>query len=271
MGESIGSRPRRPQYAGVLPNHNDLAFLVCRLRFQYKTLDFPVDQTTTERSAMPRFPSTRWSLIRRSADSADGGRAFGELVSLYRPAIVAFFRARLGTEAAEDAAQSFLAASYEQVSWSRADAELGSFRGFLLLLLRRHAGHVRAAATLPAADARDAAEVADDAPDAARRFDSRFALVLTANAIAVQRERYRQRDRAQLFEQLLPLLSSPPAHGELKDVAAALQMPANALTVELKRLRERLREEMRAQLGQLCADAAALESEWAALQHVLGG
>ena len=220
---------------------------------------------------MAQFPSTRWSLIRRSGRSSDGRLAFGELARLYRPAIVAFFRARLGADAAEDAAQSFLAASYEQVWWPRADADLGTFRSFLLMLLRRHAGHVRDAAALPHADARDAAEVVDDAPGAERQFDSRFALVLTANAVAVQRERYRQRDREALFEQLMPLLSSPPAHGELKTIAATLQMPANALTVELQRLRKRLREEMRAQLEGLCVDAAAFELEWSALQRVLGG
>src|SRR5262249_8539931 len=147
----------------------------------------------------------------------------------------------------EDAAQSFLASSYEKVWWSRADADLGSFRSFLLMLLRRHAGHVRDAATPAHDDGDDADELADDTPGAERQFDSRFALVLTANAVAGQRERYRERGRADLFERLMPLLSSPPAHGELKVIADSLRMSANTLTVELQRLRKRLREEMRAQ------------------------
>lgn len=220
---------------------------------------------------MPQFPSTRWSLIRRSGLSSDGRVAFGELTRMYRPAIVAFFRARLGAEAAEDAAQSFLVASFEQAWWPRADAGLGSFRSFLLLLLRRHAGHVRDAAVLPLDDTHDGSDVADDTADAERRFDSRFALLLTAQAIEAQRTRYRERARGALFERLLPLLSAPPEHGELKTLAAELAMPPNTLTVEIQRLRKRLREAMRAQLGELCADAATFEAEWAALQRVLDG
>jgi DNA-directed RNA polymerase specialized sigma24 family protein len=220
---------------------------------------------------MERFPSTQWSLIRRSGQSADGGQAFGELARLYRPAIVAFFRAHLGADAAEDAAQSFLAASYESVWWPRADADLGSFRGFLLMLLRRHLGHVRTTLSPMEGDAHAIAEAIDDKPGADRQFDSRFALLLTANAIAAQRERYRQRDRDVLFEQLLPLLSSPPEHGELKAIAATLRMPPNTLTVELQRLRKRLREEMRAQLSALCADEETLAGEWTMLQRILDG
>lgn len=220
---------------------------------------------------MAEFPSTRWSLIRRSGLSSDGRAAFGELVRLYRPAIVAFFRARLGADAAQDAAQSFLAVSYEHVWWPRADAGQGSFRGFLLLLLRRHAQHLRDAPALPVGNLLDVAEVADHSPSAERQFDSRFALVLTANAVAAQRERYCERGRETLFERLLPVLSSPPEHGELKTVAASLQIPPNTLTVELQRLRKRLRDEMRVQLKEQCADDAAFAAEWAALQCVLNG
>jgi hypothetical protein len=36
---------------------------------------------------------------------------------------------------AEDAAQSFLAASFEHRWWAWADAVAGSFRGFLLMML----------------------------------------------------------------------------------------------------------------------------------------
>jgi len=222
-------------------------------------------------TGMARFPSTQWSLIRGTGSSPEGRRAFGELVRLYRPAIVAFFRARLGTDAAEDATQSFLASSYEGTWWSRADADLGSFRSFLLMLLRRHLGHVRDAAPPAPVDAETLADAVDDTPGAERRFDSRFALLLTAHAIEAQRARYRERERGALFEQLLPLLSAPPEHGELKAVAAVLQMPPNTLTVELRRLRERLREEMRAELETLCADEATFAAEWLALQRVLDG
>lgn len=218
---------------------------------------------------MAQFPSTQWSLVRQSASSTSGRAAFGELAQAYRGAILAFFRARMDVDAAEDATQSFLALSYEHAWWTRADAALGTFRGFLLMLLRRHLGHLRE--RQPTANGDAAETLVDAAPDADHQFDLRFALALAQRAIDAQRARYHERGRGDLFEQLLPLLSSPPEHGELKRVAATLGVPANSLTVELQRLRKRLREEMRAGVRDLSADETAFEVEWAAMQRILDG
>ena len=217
------------------------------------------------------FPSTRWSLIRQSSATPTGRDAFGELAKAYRAAILGYFRARLPADAAEDATQSFLAASFEHAWWSRADANLGSFRTFLLMLLRRHLGRLRAEHEPMQGAQADLDAIADDAPDADRQFDLRFVLALTARAVDEQRGRYAQRGRGALFERLLPLLSSPPEHGERNAIADALGMPANTLTVELQRLRQRLRESMRGLVEELCADEATFAAEWAAVQRILDG
>jgi DNA-directed RNA polymerase specialized sigma24 family protein len=217
------------------------------------------------------FPSTQWSLVRQSGMTPSGRTAFAELACTYRAAILAFFRARLPSGDAEDATQSFLASSFEHAWWSRADAQLGSFRNFLLVLLRRHVAHLRDARK-PSADAAvDIDASADDAPAADRQFDLRFVVALTSRAIDEQRVRYSQRDRRELFERLLPLLTSPPEHGELKTIAATMGMPANSLTVELNRLRQRLREQMRQLVEDLCADERSFAAEWEAVQHILEG
>jgi DNA-directed RNA polymerase specialized sigma24 family protein len=221
------------------------------------------------RGSMAEFPSTQWSLIRQSGSSASRQAAFGELVRMYHAAILAFFRARLPADTAEDATQSFLAASYEQEWWARADAQIGSFRSFLRVLLRRYLGHVRESRHTD--EPLGEKDVPDDSPSADRQFDLHFALVLTARAIDTQRTRYHERGREAMFERLLPLLSSPPEHGELKAIATSLGMPANTLTVELQRLRRRLREDMRTQVRDLCADETAFLAEWAAVQHILDG
>ncbi|HEY2345309.1 MAG TPA: hypothetical protein VGH80_05420 [Xanthomonadaceae bacterium] len=220
---------------------------------------------------MAQFPSTRWSLIRQSGTTLSGRAAFGELAQAYRSAILAYFRARLPASEAEDATQSFLTASFEHAWWSRADAQRGSFRHFLFVLLRRHLARWRAAREPAGSPAVEADEIADSAPEADRQFDLRFVLALTARAIEAQRARYAQRGREALLERLLPLLSSPPEHGELKAMAAALDMPANTLTVEINRLRLRLREEMRGMVEDLCADEATFAVEWAAVQRILEG
>lgn len=221
---------------------------------------------------MAQFPSTQWSLIRRSGDSpSQRHAAFGQLAQGYRRAILAFFRARLAAADAEDATQSFLSMSFEHAWWSRANEDAGSFRSFLLMLLHRHLGHLRSAQNHGSDDPAAIDAAVDGSPSAEQQFDTRFALVLTTRAIDTLRTHYSERDRAALFEQLLPLLSSPPEHGDLKRIAETMQMPANTLTIELKRLRARLREQVRAELMELCADDAAFEAEWATLQQVLGG
>lgn len=224
---------------------------------------------------MARFPDTQWSLIRRSGNASSGRAAFDELARAYRLAILAFFRARMDASASEDATQSFLAMSYEHDWWARADADLGSFRGFLLLLLRRHLGHLRESVAreprhLQIDDPAAASGDVDRSPSAEDQFDARFVLVLTARAIDSQREQYRARGKAIVFERLLPLLGSPPEHGQLKSLAAAMDMPANTLTIELRRLRERLRDTLREHVMELCVDEAAFKAEWAAVQRILG-
>lgn len=219
---------------------------------------------------MGQFPDTQWTLIRRSGETPSARHAaFSELARDYRPAILAFFRSRLSLADADDAAQSFLAASFEHRWWARADAEIGSFRGFLLTMLHRHLSHLRAARR-PTEGMHAIDALPDPTADAERQFDARFALLLTRQSLDILRMRYRARDRAALFDQLVHLLAQPPDHGQLQHCAEALGLPANTLTVELKRLRARLQTVMREQLRQLCANESTLEVEWAALQAVLG-
>lgn len=220
---------------------------------------------------MADFPSTQWSLIRASGLSPTLRRvAFGTLAHDYRPAIVAFFRARLAAADAEDATQSFFAASFEHGWWARADAGLGSFRGFLLVLLRRHLGHVLERVPVEAGGT-DAVDVADTMADAEQRFDARFALVLTARASDRVRAAYDARGRAALADRLLPMLGAPPEHGQLQAAAASLGLAPNTLSVELKRLRARLREALRDEVRALSADEAMAEREWGVLTRILGG
>ena len=220
---------------------------------------------------MARFPDTQWSLIRATGENPTARHAaFSELARQYRPAIVAFFRARVSAADAEDATQSFLAASFEHRWWARADAQVGSFRAFLLMLLHRHGSRLRHAHDT--ADPLDATfDPPDGAPEIDRQFDARFALLLTTRALEALRTRYRERGREALFVELARLLGSPPAQGQLQETAAALGLVPNTLTVELKRLRSRLHDALREELRQLCASEAAFETEWSALQAVLRG
>ncbi len=222
---------------------------------------------------MAQFPSTQWHLIRASALSqVDRRAAFAALVEAYWPAILAYLRARVGPDQAEDAAQGFLIASYEHAWFARADPEFGSFRVFLLLMLKRHVGHLRRWPALPTDALEEAEQQVDTAAniDPERAFDARFLMALTAQAMARLRESYAARGRVALFDALLPLLTSPPERGDLAALSERLTIAANTLAVELKRLRSRVPGAMREQLGELCVDAETADREWQALRDVRG-
>ncbi|MBK9654872.1 MAG: sigma-70 family RNA polymerase sigma factor [Rhodanobacteraceae bacterium] len=219
---------------------------------------------------MADFPSTQWHLVRGTALSQDDRRvAFGTLVEAYRPAILAYLRARVGVGEAEDLLQSFLASSYEHAWFARADPDFGSFRVFLLVMLKRHVAHWRERRSLTTESIDDESTALGDADanvDPERAFDARFLMTLTAQALAQLRKTYAARDRAALFDQLLPLLTSPPERGELAAIAARMEIPANTLAVELKRLRERVAGAMREQLAELCVDPITADRDWQALR-----
>jgi DNA-directed RNA polymerase specialized sigma24 family protein len=215
---------------------------------------------------MAGFPSTRWSLIRaHGGDEAQRRASFAELVRRYQPAIRAYLRARLPAGQADDAMQAFLLQSFEHDWFARADPALGSFRAFLLLMLRRHAQRWRERAA-PVGE--ELAEVGGSSPvdDPERAFDARFLLTLTADAVSRLRAVYADRGRGALVEVLLPLLTEPPGPGDLVAAAAGLGMPPNTLAVELRRFRARLADTMRELLADLCVDAETAERDWQALR-----
>ncbi len=220
---------------------------------------------------MAVFPTTRWSLIRASERSdADVAAAWGELVRGYRPAIVGFFRRSALASEAEDQAQEFLLRSMRDGWWARADPEVGSFRRFLLVLLRRflamqrEAGHRRFEVNAVAAE-----EVAgEDSPE--RSFDLEFALCLTRNAMTQLRAEYEASDRGELFDALQPWLAEAPEHGELAALGTRLEVAPNTLAVQLKRLRLRFQKAVRAVLLELCVDAEHASADLDALRAVLG-
>lgn len=221
---------------------------------------------------MSVFPTTRWSLIQASdPEPGEAAAAWGELVRAYRPAILGFFRRSVLTRDADDLAQEFLLRSMRDGWWSRADPEIGSFRRFLLVLLKRYlaqerdAGHRRFESTGHATLEREH----HDTPD--RQFDIDFALCLTRVALDELGEEYQRTGRGGIFAALVPWLSESPEHGELAALGEKMGVTPNTLAVQLKRLRVRLQKAVRSAHAELSIDAAHAESDMATLRLVLEG
>jgi len=220
---------------------------------------------------MTAFPTTRWSLIQASDRQPDAvAAAWADLVRDYRPAILAFFRRSAISRDAEDMAQEFLLRSMREGWWSRADPAIGSFRRFLLVLLRRFlavqnsSGYRRFERT--------GIEVEDTADSASPEqwFDFEFALCLTRAAMERLREDYAAGGRAAIFDALQPWLSEQPERGELAALGAQLQAAPNTLAVQLKRLRARFQQAVRAALADLSLDEQHARADLDALRAVLG-
>lgn len=219
---------------------------------------------------MSVFPSTRWSLIQASDQHPDvAAAAWGELVRHYRLAILGFFRRSVLAREAEDLTQEFLLRSMRDGWWSRADPEVGSFRRFLLVLLKRFlaqersAGHRRLEVSGELATER----YHEQTPE--HQFDLDFALCLTAVALDALRDEYQASGRGELFTALTPWLVEAPEHGALAELGAALDVAPNTLAVQLKRLRVRLQKAVRSALSELSLDAECAAADLDALRRVL--
>lgn len=221
---------------------------------------------------MSVFPTTRWSLIQASTPApSEAAAAWGELVRAYRPAIVGFFRRSVLARDSEDLAQEFLLRSMRDGWWSRADPGIGSFRCFLLVLLKRFlaqertSGHRRFESTGHATLEREH----HDTPD--RQFDLDFASCLARVALDSLRDEYQRSGRGDIFTALAPWLSESPEHGELAALGETMGITPNTLAVQLKRLRVRLQKAVRSAQADLSIDAVHAEADLAALRLVLGG
>lgn len=211
------------------------------------------------------FPTTRWSLIVASDDTAAARAAWSELAAIYRSPIQTYFRCRFGADRAEDLTQAFFADSIAGGWWARADMDRGSFRTYLRMLLRRFGARHGQAAASSAELNFEIDEVAGGGdPEAA--YDRDFAHVLVTRALQSLRD---EQANNECSDALFPHLLDRGDPGELKRIAADLGLPQNTLLQRLRRMRSRLRELIRYELSQLVADSESIDGELVAIRDAL--
>lgn len=209
------------------------------------------------------FPTTRWSLLHAAGDPDRARAAWSELAEAYRPAIVSFCAARFGREQGEDLAQQFFAESIAQSWWARADAERGSFRTYLRVLLVRFGERHGARFSMTAADDdvfdRAAERIdASPAPAPEQAYDAAFASLVVSRARAALLTQVAD-DAVQ--RALVPVLLEGGDHGGLKELADRFGMPQNTVSQRLRRLRQRFRDLLRAEIGDLVASPEQVDQE----------
>ena len=229
---------------------------------------------------MSNFSTTRWSLVRRAAQSdPPGRRALAELLRLYEPALRAQLgRWRVPGADTDDLWQSFVARLLEDELLRKADAAAGSFRAFLGTALQRCVANALRAAL---ADKRGGAlrredqEVLDTLASAQagpdRQFDADWARLVLARATHALRGEAVQRGKGELFAALEPFLAEDAQRDDYPAIAARFGTNANAVGVAVHRLRARLRELVRREVIETVDDEQALRRELEALRDALLG
>lgn len=224
------------------------------------------------------FSRTRWSLVRRAAESRS---ALGELLAIYWYPLYAWAR-RSGRshEDASDGVQDFLAKFCERNLVAQADAARGKLRSWLLKSFANHLAteHERATRQKRGGDAThvhidwtgaESAYLAEptlaSSPEAL--YARTWALTLMEEALDRVATHYAETDRSPLFDALHPALESPFADTTYAEVAARLAMTPAAVRQASVRLRQRwcrtLRDIAGQRLGITCE--AQLEEELRAL------
>jgi RNA polymerase sigma-70 factor (ECF subfamily) len=230
---------------------------------------------------MPRFATTRWSLVAAAKDPA-ARQALAELCGLYWYPVYAFVRR--GGHAAEDAAdltQGFFARLIEKAGIAGADPAKGRFRSYLLGACRhflanehdraaakkRGGGRVIGSLDFTDAERRYAAEPADGrTPE--QIFERRWALTLLDGVLGSLRAEYASGGQEVLFDRLKASLTGEA--GPHADLAAELGLTEGAVKVAAHRLRRRYRDRLRAAIAETVATPDDVEAEIRDLFAALG-
>ena len=236
-----------------------------------------------EETARPQldngFATTNWSLVLSAQHDADGGPALDRLCRRYwTPIYVYVRRSGLSPADAEDATQDFFAYILDR-SWLRQTGEeRGSFRGYLLALLRHFLANRRrvlgaqkrggAQLVLPA-DRGEIERIATTELDPSVAYEQAWARCVTQAALELLAREQLNAGQTRRFQALRGHLTLPLPSAELERIAAALGEPRNRLTVYLHRLKRRYGELIRAEIVDTLSSPKEADAELRRLVEVL--
>ena len=234
-------------------------------------------RTVGER-ARARFETTQWSRVIKPGRG--GAReALAALCQAYWQPTYCFVRARgFGAVEAEDLTQGFFASLLEPRGLAKVDPERGRFRDWLRAAVknflcneldRRRAqkrGGGMAPITLDVEIAEESLRLESQdalAPD--RIFERRWALTVTARALARVREDYAKEGKADLFSRLEAMLSGEEVEMTDAELAEVLGKTPTAIKVERHRMKMKIRalyrHYLREEIRETVADSRAIDAE----------
>jgi len=229
------------------------------------------------------FPQTRWSVVLRATpDNRAGLDALGELCGRYWYPLYAFAR-RSGNSAAdaEDLVQGFLSKSANDGLFSRARAEKGKLRTFLLTAFRRYArdeyeksvAEKRGGGKVISFDAAEAeswyhAEARDEAsPEAV--YDREWAVTVLQNAMRRLEAVWEEKGKLEQFLALRPHLTAGASADDFQRIGTASNLKPDTVKVALHRLRAKFGAALREEIRDTEDEGADIEGELAYLYRLI--
>lgn len=229
------------------------------------------------------FGSTVWSVVLAAANDSRGGAALDRLCRRYwRPAYTFARRSGLPRWDAEDATQDFFSHLLAGEWLKQADPDRGSFRAFLLTLMRnflsnrrRHDHAQKRGGTVPSLSLdtddceRDLASLATADADPARAYERAWAgCVLQAALDQLAGEQTAPTGDAR-FEALRPYLTQSPEAGDYERLSRTLGLSRNQIAVIIHRHSRRFAELIRREVAETLVDRADLDLELRRLLEVM--
>ena len=226
------------------------------------------------------FQTTRWTLIRsadRGIESVSSRNALAELCEIYWYPLYAFARRRGAQSAdAQEQVQEFLSELLSGSLFTKADAEAGRFRSFLLKAFQYFLSNQRreenaqkrggqrkhVSLEIDSGETRYQLEPVDDVT-AEKLYERQWAMTILEAAIARLRREYTDSGKSQLFERLLPHLTQDHEARPYAEIAESLVMQETAVKVAAYRMRQRYRDCLRSEIAETIhlEDDASIDEE----------
>lgn len=236
--------------------------------------------------------TTQWSVVHDSGMEETAPHlaeaALKRLCADYWPPLYRFIRQRGYNRAdAQDLTQGFFAYLIEKQAYASHDPSKGKFRTFLLTLLKRYLGAVRAHDSrqkrggekemvfLDSGERYGVEQFSDKAlavcepQDEERAFEWDWAAALVGRAMEGLRREFSTGAKARVFSELRPFLTGGVCVPTQEEVAARLGVPLETLRSHLFRLRARYRSLLRAEVLRTVSDEADIDEELRYLCKVL--
>lgn len=229
------------------------------------------------------FNTTRWSVVVASADKDEevSRQALEELSKTYWLPLYLYVRSRgLSRQDAEDITQAFFAHFLCAQGFSRARAERGSFRGFLLKSVKNYLidewrrneavkrGHGWKAVPLDFDRAEGLMpDVVDTGRTPEQNYDYCWGRTIMARALNRVRAVYLEKGRDELFDELRCHLEASERGHSYAESAQRLEMSESAVKVAVHRLRKHYRAALDNEMRDTLVVDHDLETE---KQHLIG-